>query len=107
MTGPARKGVRTTIVERTEAQITATYVCGARPLDFGELVLTEGVEVPGASDWPRVQAWVDARRIRPLRVGEEYTTFEDFKAAWVQEHLPEVEPEETEETPAEGTKTEE
>ena len=112
MTGPARRGQRVALVEDrpTEAQAVALYVCGARPLDFGEMVLTEGVEVPGAADWPRVQAWVDARRIRMLRVGEEYTTFEDFRAAWEQEHLPVEEPgapEQTGDTPAEGTSTEE
>jgi hypothetical protein len=103
VSGPARKGQRVALATRSEAAMTATYVCGARPLDFGELVLTEGVEVPGAGDWPRIEAWVSARRVRPLRVDEQYTRFEDFKADWDLEH-PAVE--ETEQA-AEGTEREE
>lgn len=81
--GTATRGKRVDLVPATkaEAQVTAIYVCGARPLDFGDLTLTEGVEVPGAADWHRLEAWVSARRVRQLRVDEEYTPFEDFKAA--------------------------
>jgi hypothetical protein len=56
------------------------YLCGARPLKFGDYTLSEGVEVPGAADWPRLEAWVGARSIRPAYAGEEYTSFEEFKA---------------------------
>lgn len=88
---------------KAEATLTATYVCGARPLDFGELTLVEGVEVPGAADWPRIEAWVSARRVRQLRVDEDYTPYEEFKAAWEADHPAE----DTEEAPAEGTASEE
>jgi hypothetical protein len=94
-------GKRVDLIEprRAEAMMSAVYVCGARPLDFGVYVLTEGVEVPGAADWPRIEAWVNARRVRQLRADEEYTAFEDFKALWELEHPePEPEPEQTEAT---------
>jgi hypothetical protein len=57
------------------------YVCCAKPLRFAGIDLVEGVEVPGAATWPRVEAWVGARRIRPLRPNEEFTTYADFLAA--------------------------
>lgn len=65
---------------RAEQGFTPIYVANGRDLKFGEYELPAGVEVPGAIDWPRVEAWVNARRIRQLRVDEPYTTFEDFKA---------------------------
>jgi hypothetical protein len=57
------------------------YVCCAKPLRFEGVELVEGVEVPGAAKWPRLEAWIGARRVRALRPNEEYTTYADFSAA--------------------------
>lgn len=54
------------------------YVCGARPLKFREHTLTEGVEVPGAADWTRIEAWVNARAIRKIPADQPYTSYEEF-----------------------------
>ena len=59
----------------------ATYVCGHKPLDFGEHVLTAGVEVPGAAGWTRIDAWTGARRIRKIAPGEKFISFAEFTAA--------------------------
>ena len=56
------------------------YVCGSKPLDFGEHTLTAGVEVPGAASWTRLDAWTGARRIRKINSGEKYVTFAEFTA---------------------------
>lgn len=54
------------------------YVCGAKPLKFGHYELTEGVEVPGAAEWPRLEAWVNSRRIRAIGPGVEFIPFDEF-----------------------------
>ena len=55
-------------------------VVTGRPLKVGTYEVPAGVEVPGAASWPRVEAWIGARRLRALATGEKYTTFEDFTA---------------------------
>jgi hypothetical protein len=42
-----------------------------------------GVEIPGAADWFRTEAWVEARRIRLAAPGEDFTPYEE----WVKPHL--------------------
>lgn len=80
MTAPVRRGRRTTLVPRTPVvgASVATYVCTARPLPFGYFTLTDGVEVPGAADWTRIDSWVGARRVRKVEQGEEFTSFMEF-----------------------------
>ena len=78
---PTTRGKRVVLTPaRAEADKAATYVCTAKPLLFGEFTLTEGVEVPGASSWTRVEAWVSARRIRKLEHGEKFISFQEFTA---------------------------
>jgi len=79
------------------------YLVGARPLRVQGVELPPGCEVPGAASWPRVEAWVIARRIRPATAGEEYTTFEEHLATLAPPEPPEEpeeEPEPAEEQPA-------
>lgn len=42
-----------------------------------------GVEIPGAATWHRVDAWVEARRIRLAAPGEDFTPYDE----WVKPHL--------------------
>lgn len=56
---------------------TATYVVTGRPLRMGKHELPVGTEVPGASSWPRVDAWVRARRLRAAAPDETYDHYED------------------------------
>ena len=77
---PVRAGKRVVLSPRKPVEAAATYVCTVKPLLFGEFTLTEGVEVPGASSWTRVEAWVSARRIRKIEHGEKYISFEKFTA---------------------------
>lgn len=56
------------------------YVCGIRPLRVGELLLTAGVEVPGAAEWPRVDTWVSTRKIKAITSNDEFIAYDDFKA---------------------------
>ena len=72
------------------------YVCGAKPLLMGELTLTEGVEVPGAATWPRLEAWVTSRRVRPVKDGEEFTSFEDFAGMTHEDYMAQLEVEKIE-----------
>ena len=65
---------------RQDVAAVVTYVCGPRKLKFGEYELVEGVEVPGAQSWTRVDAWVSARSIRPLQPGEDFVPFDEFRA---------------------------
>jgi hypothetical protein len=87
-TGPARSGRRNTalLVQESPAEEVAAgpplYVTCARPLRVGAYILPEGVEVPGAGAWLRVEAWVNARCVRKLAAGEPYIPFEVFEA-WV------------------------
>ena len=91
---------------RDENSIGTRYVCGAKPMRMGHRVLTVGVEVPGASTWPRVDAWVRSRHIRLISPEETFTSFDDFAATWDEDHpetvpmqapLPELEVTETKE----------
>jgi hypothetical protein len=78
--GTARRGQRVALPAEPPAaagKVTA-YVCGVKPLRFGNHVLTEGVEVPGAASWLRVEAWVSGRRIRPVLEGEPFVSYEEF-----------------------------
>jgi hypothetical protein len=59
---------------------------------MGMLTLVEGVEVPGAGSWPRLEAWINARAVRRLLEGEDYISFDTYEAMWSEEH-PEVVPE--------------
>lgn len=42
------------------------YVVSRRPLPLDDKVLEIGEVVPGAAQWPRVEAWVRAGRITPV-----------------------------------------
>lgn len=94
--GPARRGKRVQLQEAPVAPSTATgahlYVCTVRPLQYGDDLLTEGVEVPGAQQWVRVEAWVNARRIRKISVDDAYIPYADFKAERDQARFDEAEP---------------
>jgi len=87
--GTARRGQRVALPAEPPAQagkVTA-YVCGPRGLKFGHHTLTEGVEVPGAADWLRVEAWVSSRAIRPVLEGEEFITYEAFTGMTYEDEL--------------------
>lgn len=79
--GTARRGKRVQLnpepVRAEHGRIVA-YVCGAKPLPFGEITLVEGVEVPGAADWRRLEAWVSQRRVRPVYDGDDFVPYEEF-----------------------------
>lgn len=60
------------------------YVAGPRGLDFGYFRLTEGVEVPGASDWLRREAWENARLLRAVGSGEPFIAYDDFTASEIE-----------------------
>ena len=78
---PVSRGQRTALPPRAEQPLVpATYVCGSKPLPFGEHTLTAGVEVPGAASWTRIDAWTGARRVRKIDPGEKYITFAEFTA---------------------------
>lgn len=85
--GPARSGRKNPqLLERKETVVDIlgvgpVFVCTIKPLQYGEYTLTEGVEVPGAGDWVRVEAWVSARRIKAVPADSDYIRFEDFVAA--------------------------
>jgi hypothetical protein len=84
--GPARKGRRVVLQERpttvdTDGDGPHLYVCGPKPLRVGADVLHEGVEVPGAADWLRLESWVGCRRVRRIKATEEHTAYTDFVAA--------------------------
>lgn len=85
--GPARSGRRSPqlLVEKPSAvdgPAGDLYVSCARGLKLGEYNLPEGVEVPGAEKWSRVEAWVNARRIRKIREDDAHIPFKVFEA-WV------------------------
>ena len=88
---PNRRGRRVPLLAdtRSESTAVATYVCTMKPLPFGEFTLTEGVEVPGAASWTRIDAWVSARRIRKLEHDEAFTPFMEFAGATCESLLPE------------------
>ena len=76
---PVRRGRRVQLAPVQPAEpVATTYVVNVRDLPFGHHMLTDGVEVPGAADWPRIEAWVSARRVRPVKDGEQYTSYEAF-----------------------------
>lgn len=75
-----RKDPALLLQTRSRTAPAQVYLCGGRPLKVGDYTLTEGVEVPGAAEWRRLEAWVGARAVRPAVSGEQYVTFEDFKA---------------------------
>jgi hypothetical protein len=69
------------LVPTTRAKASSgIYIATGRPLKFGEYELPPGVEVPNAGTWPRVEAWVNARRIREIKPGENYVLFSDYQA---------------------------
>lgn len=87
--GPARSGRRNAALlekpappEPVVPAAKVLYVCGARPLRFGEHVLTEGVEIPGAQEWVRVESWVSARRVRKVSQDDPHIPFAVFEE-WV------------------------
>lgn len=55
----------------------ATYIVVGRPLRMGSYELPIGTEVPGAGSWPRIDAWVRARRVRAAAPDEAYDHYED------------------------------
>jgi hypothetical protein len=82
--GPARRGRRVQLQERPVAVVDAEphlYVCGAKSLRLGRLTLHEGVEVPGAGAWLRIESWVAGRRVKRIKASAEHTSFKDFEAA--------------------------
>lgn len=88
--GTAVRGQRVALpaVTTPEAVGRATvYVCGGRPLPFRGHILTQGVEVPGADGWLRKEAWVGARRIRPVLEGEKFITYEAFTGMAYEDEL--------------------
>lgn len=95
--GPARSGRRNVALlepaapAEPEVAEEVLYVCGARPLPFGEFMLTEGVEVPGAADWPRLDAWVNARRVRKVSANDPYTLFADHVGMSYEDYLASLE----------------
>lgn len=52
-----------------------------KPLRVGEDLLPIGVVVPGAANWPRLDAWISCRQIKRVSADSEYTTYEDFVAS--------------------------
>ena len=94
--GPARRGRRVQLqdapVATAEVAGASLYVCTVRPLRYGDDVLTEGVEVPGAADWVRIEAWINARRIKKISADDVYIPYADFKAKIDQAHFDEAEP---------------
>lgn len=87
--GTARRGQRVALPTEPPTSVgkVAAYVCGARPLKFGHRTLTEGVEVPGAAGWLRVEAWVSSRSIRPVLPGETFVTYEEFTGMTYEDEL--------------------
>lgn len=86
--GPAGRGSRVLLepVPEIPAEDTSrVYVCTARPLRVGAYLLREGVEVPGAANWLRLDSWVNSRRVRKIKVDESYLTWDDFVAEQAQE----------------------
>lgn len=79
---PAKSGTRRPelLVRRGAEKIDdiECYVVGLKPLPYGEHILDPGTEVPGAEDWTRIEAWVSARRVRPIKTGEPYVSFEEY-----------------------------
>lgn len=76
---PVRRGRRIQLAPApVQPEKATTYVANVRELLFGEHKLTDGVEVPGAADWPRIEAWVNARRVRPIKDGEPFVSYEEF-----------------------------
>lgn len=71
----------------TGSKLGATYVCGSKPLAFGEHTLTAGVEVPGAAAWTRLEAWTGARRVRKIEPGEKYVSFLEFTGRTYEAHV--------------------
>ena len=91
-TGTARRGRKDVTLLAPEPPPpleTVVYVCGRKPLKFGAMTLVEGVEVPGAVEWPRLEAWVNARAVRPVPPHGEYIAFDTYAAMWAEDH-PEV-----------------
>lgn len=85
--GPAVRGQRIVLpMVATPPAPSATYVCGHKPLPIGSRVLYQGVEVPDADTWTRVEAWVSSRRIRKIEPGEVFVSYEDFCKTWDKEH---------------------
>jgi hypothetical protein len=87
--GPALRGKRvdaSVMAPQPPKAVGNTYVCGHKPLKLGHRVLHAGVEVPGAAEWTRIDAWVMARSVRVLVPDEEFTSFADFSEAWDIEH---------------------
>lgn len=69
------------------SKVDGIYVCGSKPLDFGEFTLTKGVEVPGAAAWTRIDAWTGARRIRKIEHDEKYISFLEFTGKTYESYL--------------------
>lgn len=83
--GPATRGKRVDIAqappsETGNSEAEHVYVCTARPLKVGAYILREGVEVPGAHGWLRLESWVNARRVRRIKVDDQHTSWDDFVA---------------------------
>lgn len=90
---PVRSGKRTALAKAprvSDSAVAAVYVCTAKALDFGQFTLTEGVEVPGAAGWTRVDSWVGARRIRKIEHDEAFTPFLQWAGAICEALLPEA-----------------
>lgn len=64
------------------------YVVGVRPLLWHGFTLQPGESVPDAHEWPRLEAWVRAKRVVPA-YGPAMTTAEPPVEAGQPEDLPE------------------
>lgn len=81
---PVRRGRRIALPPAAPPPpASAVYVVSGRDLRYQGRLVPAGVEIPGAADWFRLSAWIDARRIRPVAPGEQYISYAD----WVKPQL--------------------
>lgn len=82
--GPVTRGKRVELLQAPPPAETEDadhiYVCTARPLRVGPYILREGVEVPGAGKWLRLESWVNTRRVRRIKSSDPHTSWDDFVA---------------------------
>lgn len=79
--GPARSGRRNAdLLTVVPPPPPAAVYLAVKDIKIGPHTLPQGCEVPGASSWKRLDAWVGQRRLRAAAPGEEYLSYEDFLA---------------------------
>lgn len=80
-TAPVRRGRRIALPPAAPPPPASTvYVVNGRDLRYHGRLVPAGVEIPDAASWFRLSAWIDARRIRPVAPGEDYTPYEEWVA---------------------------